>query len=244
MDNIDTTAPPPPAPPARIDPPHRHSRRQFLSEIAIVVIGVLLALGAEQIVQWWNWQSEVEESREAINAEIGYNLVSRKRRQDQSDCIDRRLDDLQRWHDSWVAGKPLKLSARISAPSARVLQFDAWNVALTGQVAAHIPLDDRIRYARLYSFFRSYEGAQTIDSGYWAELQKFDNATVLSPRDLMELQGLIINLRDANRTRRSNWRQYEPMAREFGISIGRDDWDVALAAVCKSLFADSLAPAS
>lgn len=120
---------------------------------------MLLALGAEQGVQWLNWQSEVKETRKTLANEISYNLASRKLRNDQVECVDRRLDVLQRWHDSWVAGKPLKPTSPIGSVASRTVRFDAWNIAQNGQVAAHIPLEDRIRYARLYDFFRSFQAS-------------------------------------------------------------------------------------
>jgi hypothetical protein len=242
LDSTETTAAGPDAGPAlvpRNDPrPPFRERRAFLTEIAIVVIGVLLALGAEQIVQWWNWQSEVKESRAAIAREISHNLSTRQRRHRQTACFTSRLDDLQRWHDSWVAGRPLKLVAPIAGHDSRTLQFDAWDVALTGQVAAHIDLDDRIRYAALYSFFRAFLEVQIREAAYWDQLQKFDGAGQLSPRDLMELQGLILNLRAINVGRAKNWPDYLRYSREFGIPFARDEWDPNAAPVCQPLFGE------
>lgn len=243
MDRIDTTAAGPDAAAAPLPPEGRHRSRDgtraFLTEIAIVVIGVLLALGAEQIVQWWNWQDEVKESREAIDAEISYNLGSRKLRQEQSTCFESRLDDLQRWHDSWIAGRPLKPSAPISRFNERTILFDAWNVAQAGQVAAHIPLDDRIRYAKLYGFFRTFSERQDKEVEYWDALQKFDGAQSLTDRDLMELQGLVTNLRRLNAFRKLNWPLFVAASRDFGIPFGSTDNIQVSKGLCQPLFAET-----
>ena len=37
-----------------------HNVREFLKEYAIIVVGVLTALAAEQAVEWLHWQHEVE----------------------------------------------------------------------------------------------------------------------------------------------------------------------------------------
>jgi type II secretory pathway pseudopilin PulG len=238
LDSTETTAAGPdagPAPVPRNDPrPPFRERRAFLTEIAIVVIGVLLALGAEQVVQWLNWQSEVKETRKTLANEISYNLASRKLRNDQVECIDRRLDELQRWHDSWVAGKPLKPTSPIGSVASRTVRFDAWNIAQNGQVAAHIPLEDRIRYARLYDFFRSFQASIAIEGEGWGALQKFEGAQSLAPRDLMELQGLIINLRAGNAARKGNWPIFPQVALEFGIPIGPYP---ANQRICRSIYA-------
>lgn len=240
MDSTETTAAGPDAGSAPVVPtdprPPARDRRAFLTEIAIVVIGVLLALGAEQVVQCWNWQSDVKETRKAIDKEISYNLASRKLRHDQEACIDRRLDELQRWHDSWVEGRPLKPTTAISRFNERTILFDAWNVAQTGQVAAHIPLEDRIRYATLYGFFHTYAEKQETEVAYWEELQKFDGARELTPRDLMELQGLVINLRQLAEFRKINWPIFERASREFRIPIGAYDLTTPAKSLCVPLF--------
>ncbi len=240
MDRIDGAAEAPnaasvPALPIAPQLPRRE-RRQFLTEIAIVVIGVLMALGAEQIVQWLNWQSEVKETRAALDKEIAYNIISRKLRHDQAGCIDRRLNDLQRWHDSWIAGKPLKPTAEISTIASRTILFDAWNVAQNGQVATHIPLEDRIRYASLYGFFRSFEDTKTAENLEWAALQKFEGAATLSARDLMDLKGLIINLRRANEARVRNWPLFVNTMSEFHIPIKELGLPSSARGLCTPMF--------
>lgn len=218
-------------------PPPQRGRRAFLTEIAIVVIGVLLALAAGQAAEWFNWQSEVKETRKALDYEISYNLGSRKLRNDQVECIDRRLDQLQRWHDSWIAGKPLKPTAPIGGVASQTVRFDAWNIAQNGQVAAHIPLEDRMDYARLYDFFRSFDETVAVESDRWAALQKFEGATALAPRDLMELQGLIINLRKGNAGRKGNWPIFPKAALQFGIPFGQYQKIDPTQGMCRSLFA-------
>lgn len=240
MDRIDGAAEAPNAAstPARPIAPQlpRRERRAFLTEIAIVVIGVLLALGAEQGVQWLNWQSEVKETRAALDKEIAYNIRDRKLRHDQAGCIDRRLNDLQRWHDSWIAGKPLKPTAAISSIGSRTLLFDAWNVAQNGQVASHIPLEDRIRYASLYGFFRGFEDIKTVENVDWAALQKFEGAATLGSRDLMELQGLIINLRRGNEARVRNWPVFVNAMSEFHIPIKERGLPSSAQGLCMPMF--------
>lgn len=217
----------------------RGGRRAFLAEIAIVVIGVLIALAAEQAVQWLNWQNEVQESRAAMKSEIAYNLRSRQLRHNQVACVDRRLDELQRWHDSWIAGHPLTPVAPIGRISARPVNFDAWNITQTGQVAAHIPLEERVRYAYLYSFFRIFANSQQEEMSYWPALQKYDRARTMNARDLMELQGLINNLQQMNLTRKTNWIVFENLSKEFNSPLGvHRDTDTDL---CRTMFK---APAS
>ena len=43
---------------------------EFLKEIGTIVIGVLIALGAEQAVEWLHWRHEVGVAREAIRFDM------------------------------------------------------------------------------------------------------------------------------------------------------------------------------
>ena len=90
-----------------------HCWREFVGEVGIIVIGVLLALGAQQIVEAFNWRREVAGFRDSVREEIGVNLGAYPDRSKQKLCIKARLDELQRWLDSWRAGRPLSLTGRI-----------------------------------------------------------------------------------------------------------------------------------
>ena len=40
-----------------------HGWREFVSEVGIIVVGILLALTAEQFVENWHWQKLAREAR-------------------------------------------------------------------------------------------------------------------------------------------------------------------------------------
>ena len=46
-------------------PKRVHNWRELLSEVGVVVIGVLIALGAEQVVEDIHWSKEVASARRA-----------------------------------------------------------------------------------------------------------------------------------------------------------------------------------
>src|SRR4051812_40874974 len=55
-----------------IHPPHSapHSLREILLQLAIVTIGILIALSLEGTVTWWHHRVLVRETRERIHAEL------------------------------------------------------------------------------------------------------------------------------------------------------------------------------
>src|SRR5213083_2377884 len=51
-----------------------HSWRAFLGELGVVVLGVMIALAAQQVVDTLHWRGEVADARQAMAHEILANL--------------------------------------------------------------------------------------------------------------------------------------------------------------------------
>ena len=79
-----------------------HGWREFLGEVGIIVIGVLVALTAEQLVEWVHWRNAVADARRALDREVAYNLGAVEKRQQEAACIDRRLREIR----SLLTGTP------------------------------------------------------------------------------------------------------------------------------------------
>lgn len=61
-----------------VHPPHQpaHSWRDFLIHIATIVIGLLIAIGLEQSVEWVHHRNELRETRRALALERRRNVVT------------------------------------------------------------------------------------------------------------------------------------------------------------------------
>ncbi|MFX8715928.1 hypothetical protein ABTM38_19860, partial [Acinetobacter baumannii] len=70
--------------------------KEFLNEIFVIVVGVLIALGFEQVVEQWHWHHEIEDARETINAEVAQDLLALQMRLDSATCSDANLAELAR----------------------------------------------------------------------------------------------------------------------------------------------------
>jgi hypothetical protein len=219
-------------------PKAAHSLREFLIEIGTIICGILIALALEQAIVWLTWRHDVAETRQAIKAELAYDLGVFRYRVDQSDCVARRVADLHRWEDSWKRGEPLK-AAMIAGPSWYSYYTDAWAVAETGQVAAHIPLDERIKYAQIYGQIRALDLFAQREHDNWHELADFNGADQLDRHDLMRLRGLVSGLARENRTIAYNLPLFYKRAAALGIKPSKMEIiDPKLRAVfCGSLFA-------
>ncbi len=93
-----------------------HGWRQFVGEVGIIVLGVLIALGAEQLVQTWRLRSEARGFRKVVDHELALNFGAFQFNQSQRVCIRRRLDELQTILDRSRSGETVHLTGKISAP--------------------------------------------------------------------------------------------------------------------------------
>src|SRR4029078_7149687 len=71
-----------------------HGWREFAGEVGIIVIGVLIALGVEQVVQTVHDRRVADESRRAINLELGEITGDLSKRVRTEPCIVRRLNEV------------------------------------------------------------------------------------------------------------------------------------------------------
>src|SRR5579872_3806991 len=90
-----------------------HNWRELLTEIGVIVIGVLLALGAEQTVEALHWQAKVRDVQDAMRQELrdddgpqAYLRVAVRT------CLVQQLDAIQR---AIEAGRPRKEIAALIA---------------------------------------------------------------------------------------------------------------------------------
>jgi hypothetical protein len=146
-----------------------HGWRELFSEVGIIVIGVLIALGAEQLVEAWQWREKVQIARTAIRFELNGQL-------DQSDevvrfgkCSGPFVDALEAAiirHDKMAIGKLHDIQPPFAA---RPWPSTAWQSAMSTQVADHIPSAELSQYAFMFSSFTDILGLQNAIIGNFAE---------------------------------------------------------------------------
>ncbi|MEO7815451.1 MAG: hypothetical protein ABIR87_08395 [Sphingomicrobium sp.] len=127
----------------RVKPPHGWN--PVLWELGIVTLGVLIALGAQQLVEEWSWQSKARRAVTALRSELSLQYSMAAEAVVTAPCVDRQLELLEnRLVSSTNAGLPAPLysdDARnhfvFRAPS-RPWPADVWNSIVTEGVASHL----------------------------------------------------------------------------------------------------------
>lgn len=94
-----------------------HGWRGFAGEVGIIVVGVLIALGAEQIVETIHWREQTRATREALYSDAVDNLGAAKFRQEHS------LVSSAGWSSSQRYSVRIRLDARFGFCSPSGTQY-------------------------------------------------------------------------------------------------------------------------
>ena len=217
----------------KLAPPHGWSAVAW--ELGIVTLGVLIALGAQQVVDDIHWRGEMRDFRTAVRAEISDDLATYPYRRDQDRCMTARLDELQRWLDGWRAGRPQRLTGPIAMPTSLVIRTTVWD-SRDPQTVSRMPLDEKLEYGSLYTEFANAEVHRLDERAAWVEFGDYDGATVLDRKDLMRLQGLISRARLRLRRITSNSDRFIKKAATLGIRpVPNPEWPKPDLIICRPI---------
>ena len=191
-----------------------HGWREFLGEVGIIVLGVLIALGAEQFVESLHWRHQVHETRKAIDAEVSHDLTALQFRLNQRDCVAARLEELDRWSKALGSGRPLKLRKPIDLPIFFSVRTAVWD-STTGEVTSRMPLEAKLNYASLYGAMKTLEQLIEDDGAQWISIQSYQDSQYLDRRELHDVAFAIASLRSNNELLGA----FETRAKEFSDKL-------------------------
>jgi hypothetical protein len=127
-----------------------HGWRALLGEVGIIVVGVLIALGAEQVVDDWQWQKKVGVVRRSLMGELANDRARWEVDVATARCASEDIDRA----DRWVQGA----GPAASMPTIRVIRtqnwfwmhWANWNLATGSQTLDHFAINDQLAFAALY----------------------------------------------------------------------------------------------
>ena len=214
-----------------------HGWREFAGEVGIIVIGVLIALGAEQVLEDWHWHNEVGNFRAAVDHEIGRNLDVWRIMMSVRPCVAHRLDDLGRLLAASTGGRQLHLLGPIDRPVSYSSYYSVWDDKAE-DVTGHLPLDARLKYAEIYDELHNNDVVRLDEREVWRSLDEFDQPEPLDHADRMRLRGLLTRARQLDEAERSNAAFITMLGARLGIHpISDADAPVLSTAFCKPLLA-------
>lgn len=175
-----------------------HGWRQFFGEIGIIVLGVLIALGAEQLVEAIHERALRHEARTAIDGELGQDLDGFRRRGAVQACIDARLDALEMLLAATPPGARLPRPLWIGRPQVWAVATNVWEATTSGARTALLSFEQQHRYAQIYSLLRVFDQAEDLEQLAWARLRVLEIAPRLDPPTRLAMLEALQQARYAN----------------------------------------------
>jgi hypothetical protein len=178
-----------PGPPMHIHKPTApKSLAEFLSEIGVIVVGIVIALGGEQTIEWLHWRHEVAETRAALSHELAGDVGVAQYRVHVAPCIVRRLTELKTTIDAHARGAHVRFLGPVGQPQFPHIHNNVWQMALASQTVAHMPLELRLQYASLYDSMDWLSAKEQAESEAWNRLTEIDDAADLGAEDWAALR--------------------------------------------------------
>jgi hypothetical protein len=106
-----------------------HGWREFVGEVGIIVLGDLIALGAQQAVETMQTHQRIKETRAALDAELSRDLAAFEWRVSQRPCVRSRVDELNRWATAIAAGQPIVFKKEITPPRYFTINKTVWQAS-------------------------------------------------------------------------------------------------------------------
>ena len=165
----------------KLNPPHGWNAVAW--ELAIVVLGVLIALGAQQAVEERRWRNEVRLTEDALTIEIADSVLHASERQMVNRCLSDRLTHLIGKVSSnegpW-RGDPLPLlrtatGVTTTTPAAyrtpnRPWNDDVWVATQNGGVFSHMPRERVAAFAKVYARMEGLRKVNAFEHEVFPEL--------------------------------------------------------------------------
>jgi hypothetical protein len=151
-----------------------HGWREFAGEVGVVVLGVLIALGAGQIVEWLHDRQVAEEARENVRAEAGLDLGFIQGRIASQPCIEARLSELSAILANAGDGSPDPRPTWIAKPPTVPFFTARWQAATASGRNSLFPAKEQEQFGTLYQIFGRYNDYQPREQEVWADLRALE----------------------------------------------------------------------
>jgi hypothetical protein len=206
-----------------------HHWREFLKEIGIIVLGVLIALGAEQTVEWLHWRYEARQAEYRLRQDSASILFGMLERLEIQKCQDRRLtlirDRLLASGSAWSAMAPFYTSGPPAgstyAHPMRSWPTTSWSNAVASTVATHLPDERLSHYAEIFAAAEREANDQAIEHETSSELNVLGLPLILTPDQKVSFLRVIETERARNRVMAYEARNTLPHFEALGMDVDK-----------------------
>ena len=173
-----------------------HGWKQFFNEVAVIAVGIAIALGGEELLSHWNEERQAEKSLAAIKQEVAINLGNMAARMETAECIDRRLAEVAAYVER---ADESKRPTWVGRPQTWSMQSGAVAAARSYGSLTVLPAEQQMQISNLYSAMDQFAEIEHDEQWAWAELRSIAEDRDLSDSDKASLRQAI------QRARYSAW---------------------------------------
>lgn len=144
--------------------------RRFFGEVGVITLGVLLALGADQIAKAINNAHDVNEAKAVLALELGEAEGQAVIRERMSPCIEMRLDEVSRIVDRAAESGRLPPVGPLRQPYYYTWPSGGWDSVVQGEVAGHMDEELIQGLSGAYQFVAHLNALQIEEVDAWTRL--------------------------------------------------------------------------
>jgi hypothetical protein len=182
-----------------IHKPHAaKSWREFAVEIGTIVVGILIALGLEQVVEAARERHATDEARAAVRGEIAADLGFMQMRAEEQGCVDRRLAEVAAILAAARDGKPYPVPQWIGRAANQPVSSRRWGAASNSGRASLFPSEEQARYATVYFTIERFVVAEDAEMDAWAVVRTAEGVKSMPPAMVWGLTEALARARQAN----------------------------------------------
>ena len=166
-----------------------HNWRELLTEIVVIVIGVAIALAAEQAVEWLHWRGEVTAARKTLAVEIAANDLAFARRIAYQPCMDRQIREADAIIGDLEASRPPRKFTTLHTGIEQLYDDSQWQSERASQIVTHFPDAELALMTRHYASLEGFRLWMDHEGFAWADLAVLRNPPArLTATDFLRLR--------------------------------------------------------
>jgi hypothetical protein len=195
-----------------------HGWREFAGEVGIIVLGVLIALGFEQVAESIHDRRLADETRASLKQELQTGLASLSFRRDAEPCIDRRLGEVRQLIDGWGRTGRFKTPRWIGAAPRLGVSVPRYEAASAAGRLALLSSDEQFRFGTVVTGLRTFQDTQVGEASEWARLRELSaGPEALSATDRSLIRAALQEASMLDYNMRTATIQYLALAADYGL---------------------------
>jgi hypothetical protein len=145
-----------------------HGWREFLGEVGVIVLGVLIALGAEQAIEGLHDRRVAAQSRRDVREEVGTDIEFYRERLQESSCIASRLSQLSTIVER--GSVPKDIVKWVARPNDFAPFAERWHAVTSSARTAMFPADEQGSFDEIYEIFARMDEESQLEQQAWTNL--------------------------------------------------------------------------